>query len=422
MLPRGSSLIASRRAVAAALGVLLVALLTPSPSAAREDVPLPLGSSDLQEVRTTEVLEEGVTLTSIVRGSKPARWRRIATTTRGPWRIQVLTIDPAVAAGSLRPVYGADLAAVEPVSELAAQAGALAAVNASFFTFTASERYPGDPVGLGVHDGELLSEPTRAVGEVALLIGADNRVRMDKLSWHGRMVHRTTLEELPLDAVNHPPVVPLGCRKLANPTRCRKAGEVIHLTRAFSRWTPSGRGVEVVLGSDGCVLRREKARGTRLRHGQTSLQATGRESRLLWRLTREGCLDRTTELTDRRGVSLDTERWRYGVNGRFRLTARGRNVAPDESGGFFARHPRTFAGRTGTGQIMLVTIDGRQRTSVGATLQEAAEVALALGLRDSVNLDGGGSTTMVAGGVVTNSPSGGRERAVGDALVYVPAP
>jgi len=31
-------------------------------------------------------------------------------------------------------------------------------------------------------------------------------------------------------------------------------------------------------------------------------------------------------------------------------------------------------------------------------------------------------TTMVVNGALANSPSGGRERAVGDGLVYVPTP
>jgi exopolysaccharide biosynthesis protein len=67
---------------------------------------------------------------------------------------------------------------------------------------------------------------------------------------------------------------------------------------------------------------------------------------------------------------------------------------------------------------MLVTIDGRQPRSVGATLWEAARVAKALGMRDAVNLDGGGSTTMAVRGRLVNSPVGS-ERSVSDALVWL---
>ena len=112
----------------------------------------------------------------------------------------------------------------------------------------------------------------------------------------------------------------------------------------------------------------------------------------------------------------------YGVTGRYQLTRGGRITAPQRTGDYFQRHPRTIVGRTASGVVAMVTIDGGRPTSVGATLPEAAAVARSLGLVDSVNLDGGGSTTMAVGGALVNHPSGKSERAVGDALVYVDRP
>jgi len=112
----------------------------------------------------------------------------------------------------------------------------------------------------------------------------------------------------------------------------------------------------------------------------------------------------------------------FGVAGRYRLTKNGRIVVPSGTGSFFDRHPRTVAGTTSNGRIVLVTIDGRRTTSVGATLAETAAVAQSLGLKEAVNLDGGGSTTMAVRGQVVNQLSGSAERLVGDALVYVDAP
>jgi exopolysaccharide biosynthesis protein len=98
-------------------------------------------------------------------------------------------------------------------------------------------------------------------------------------------------------------------------------------------------------------------------------------------------------------------------------------VAPAGREGIFARNHRTIAGTTADGRILLVTVDARQTTSVGTTLTETAVVARSLGLRDSVNLDGGGSTAMSVRGQVANQPSGAAgERAVADALVYVDRP
>jgi hypothetical protein len=100
-----------------------------------------------------------------------------------------------------------------------------------------------------------------------------------------------------------------------------------------------------------------------------------------------------------------------------------------DSGGTFAtsRHPRTAAGIARAGKrLMLVTVDGRQRPySDGMTLRELAILMRALGADDAINLDGGGSTTMVianASGVprVINVPSDSAgERPVGNALAVV---
>ena len=70
------------------------------------------------------------------------------------------------------------------------------------------------------------------------------------------------------------------------------------------------------------------------------------------------------------------------------------------------RHPRTMVGWNPAGEVVLVTVDGREPgLSVGMTLAEAADLLLALGATDGINLDGGGSTTFVTGGTVVNEPS-----------------
>jgi exopolysaccharide biosynthesis protein len=45
----------------------------------------------------------------------------------------------------------------------------------------------------------------------------------------------------------------------------------------------------------------------------------------------------------------------------------------------------------------------------------------ALGARNALNLDGGGSSAMVVDGRLVNRPSDGAERAVSDAIVVSPA-
>jgi exopolysaccharide biosynthesis protein len=78
--------------------------------------------------------------------------------------------------------------------------------------------------------------------------------------------------------------------------------------------------------------------------------------------------------------------------------------------------------------LILAVVDGRQRPySDGMSLRELAILIRGLGARDAINLDGGGSTTLVyadpnSGGAlrIANRPSDKEgERAVGDALAIV---
>jgi hypothetical protein len=113
--------------------------------------------------------------------------------------------------------------------------------------------------------------------------------------------------------------------------------------------------------------------------------------------------------------------------GRLDVTAVAEGFAWPEDPGFLyrfglRRNPRTVAGVTGAGTLLLVTVDGRRPgVSVGATFEESARVLRALGARDGVNLDGGGSTTLTVGSDVVNLPSDPTgERPIGDAIVLAP--
>lgn len=61
-----------------------------------------------------------------------------------------------------------------------------------------------------------------------------------------------------------------------------------------------------------------------------------------------------------------------------------------------ARHPRSVVGLSRDRKtLFLVAVDGRQVASRGATYAELGELLKRLGAEDALNLDGGGSTTMV---------------------------
>lgn len=89
------------------------------------------------------------------------------------------------------------------------------------------------------------------------------------------------------------------------------------------------------------------------------------------------------------------------------------------------RHPRAALGLA-AGRVLAVACDGRARDEAGLTLEELAEVMVALGAREALNLDGGGSASLVSEGRLRNRPRGAFEqaepggRAISTALVFLP--
>ena len=83
------------------------------------------------------------------------------------------------------------------------------------------------------------------------------------------------------------------------------------------------------------------------------------------------------------------------------------------------RAPRTALGIKPDGKILLLVVDGRQSHSIGATLTETAQLLKRFGAVNGFNLDGGGSSELVLQGQIMNSPSDGRERPVGSAIIVV---
>jgi hypothetical protein len=83
------------------------------------------------------------------------------------------------------------------------------------------------------------------------------------------------------------------------------------------------------------------------------------------------------------------------------------------------RHPRTLIGLDRHGNVWLAAIDGRQPGySVGMHFADLNRLCDRLELTDALNLDGGGSTTMVVQGRIVNKPSDATgPRPVSDAIL-----
>ncbi len=82
------------------------------------------------------------------------------------------------------------------------------------------------------------------------------------------------------------------------------------------------------------------------------------------------------------------------------------------------KHPRSMVGWDGS-SLWWIVVDGRNPShSLGLTLEEAAGLALSLGLTEVLNLDGGGSSALWWKGALVTSPSGGKERPIPYAILF----
>jgi len=86
------------------------------------------------------------------------------------------------------------------------------------------------------------------------------------------------------------------------------------------------------------------------------------------------------------------------------------------TGGF---SPRTAIGQTEDGRVLLLVIDGRQLSSIGATLQDIQTVLYENGAVNAITLDGGSSSSMVYQGRLVNDPSeGAAGRRLPNAIIF----
>ncbi|GGR46658.1 phosphodiester glycosidase family protein [Streptomyces roseolus] len=357
--------------------------------------------------------------------------------------VRVVSVRPDARA-RVAGAHGPALARTRTVRETAVAGGAVAAVNGGFFDVHTGRHhggYEGDAIGLYVEGGRLLSEATN--GRAALLLGHEAgrmSARIEEVSVRGRLRtdDNATRE---LDGVNRLPGRVLGCGgvggdRVADTEEfmeapygglCTDASEIVSFTPEWGERTPAGPpgSAEAVLDRDGRVIEVRRPAGGPVPEDGTTLYGIGSAAGWLREHAPRGSgVLRSVRLWDEAGRPVEG-RVDTAVGGSHRLLRDGRvTVGPTAARGI--RAPRTLAGVTADGTLLLVTVDGRKPgVDSGATVQEAARLMASLGATAAVNLDGGGSTTMVVGGVVRNTPRGvdgseGVERPVADVLAVYP--
>jgi hypothetical protein len=295
---------------------------------------------------------------------------------------------------------------------MAERHGAIAAVNAGFFAPN------GDPTGVLQVDGQLVSDRARARGAVAIATdGGRTTLSFDVVSATAR-VQFASAE----DTLSFP---------IAGIDTTRQRGRLMVYTPKYHAHTDTAaRGIEWVL--DGSPLRvRERhvdAGSTPIPRGGFVLSYGGLDPPPPLDSLAIGStvtIDRqfSTSLGTAPSVWASAE---HVVGGAGLLLRGGKPIedwtSEDLQPAFtHERHPRTLIGIDRAGEIWLVTIDGRNpHISLGMTFAELQRLAQRLQLAEALNLDGGGSTTMVVRGEVVNHPSDATgPRKVSDALLVV---
>ncbi len=337
----------------------------------------------------------------------------------------------------------------EDVSRLARRHGALAAINADFFPYT------GDPLGIGILNGELFSEPFTGIRgggpRVTLGVSPDGRrILFDTLGFLGDLQ------------------TPGGERAIINGiNRAVGKNEIVVFSHLYGPMTENKPGgVEVVVGGVNLPVRANKLQAGRVQSVRVVGAATemipengvvlsagpGAGAEFLARTLHPGdpvsfvlgvapagqmtgayqiaSLPRTgRDLPSRSGLGISRTAWEWAqvpsaVGGGPRLLVNGEVSVDWAAEGFdpgfaVSLNPRTAAGTTRDGRhLLLVTVDGRQAISRGVTLADMAGILKRYGAWNAINLDGGGSTAMAVGGLTVSSPEGGgAERPVADMLL-----
>ncbi|MGZ8456948.1 MAG: phosphodiester glycosidase family protein [Gemmatirosa sp.] len=385
----------------AAVGLLTTACASGASPAARTPLP-PLA-----------VAADSVTSTPVAEGVVHHRlWFA-----RGPQAVHVLDVDRAACwtlaarkAGAGAIGRAGTLALVRGLADSGGVAVA-GGVNADFFLFAP----PGVPQGTHVQDGRVIAGPA---ARPALALDSTGTPWMGRLRTTGRVTLGTDV--LPLDGWNRGSAQGVALFDGAWGARTDSApGRVLVTARVLG--DPRAATLTVVVSAvDSGAVAAVPAGGIVL--------AVGPRAPATWRARAAAVrVDRDTVRVER---ALAPVAPRQAVGGLPVLLVDGAIDPQVDSAGapsFRGPHPRTAVGVGADGRrLLLVTIDGRQAGySLGTSLRETAELMRTLGAHDAINLDGGGSTTMVVRDArgdfrIANRPSDAAgERAVANALAVV---
>jgi hypothetical protein len=328
-----------------------------------------------------------------------------------PWSIHVLKIDRARADFELHTTLAKGMrlglsTLTDQIKTLPADLGQpLAAINGDFWK--EARRYEGDPMGLQIMRGELVSAPTHRACfwiDAAGHPHATNVISRFRVFWPNGQVTSFGLNE---ERANDGAVLYTSVVGASTGTR---GGRELMLERVGQgAWLP----LQIGQTYQARVREAREAGDTPLTPDAMVLSLGPQLLEELPAVKAGAALKISTDTyPDLSGVKV-------ALGGGPMLVQDGKALG---FSGSQPRHPRTAVGWNEK-YFYFVEADGRQRgLSVGMSLPELAAYMAKLGCECAMNLDGGGSSTFWVLGQVMNSPCYGRERAMANALVLLQKP
>lgn len=327
----------------------------------------------------------------IVPGVRYRRWDQ--TDRRGQVRAHLLSIDPAAPGVSIDYASSTYVQERDTVSGLLGRDRAIGGVNGGFFDIHDT----GAPLGVGRDRQRGFLHAARYTWNNAFYFTAGGAPRIGRLELSARV---DQLPQMEITNINSPRV------------RVAKVGLYTPAwgrTSGYSITDGQRSNVRMVVIEDGRVVANKLALSAGRQITGSVLVGRGPGATML-RQMRVGSL-----ASVHYALPPDPA---MAISGEKVLLRDGRRLVENDR----ELHPRTAIGiDRDTGRILLLVVDGRQSFSRGYTMVETARMMSALGAEDALNLDGGGSSTMVATGrsgavKVVNSPSDGSQRRVADAI------
>ncbi len=322
-----------------------------------------------------------------------------------PWSIYILKIDRSRSDLKLKSVLAQDkVLGLSQMSSIIASmnfadAKPVAGVNGDFFVIDDKNPYRGDPLGIHISDGEIISEPTN----ISFWIDKNGNLNMGTVKSNIRVI------------LSDGETFKVGLN------RERKDSEAVIYTYRLGDTTKTNGGTEFVLkceNSDRVTLQVGKRYFGKItdvnRIGNSTIEpdvivlSVGNSIEEKFSKLKVGDQIEVVIETD-----PDLSEAVTAMGGSPILIQDHKKMVSDQGD----RHPRTAIGWNDK-HFFMVVVDGRQPLiSVGMSLKELTELMDKLGCIQALNLDGGGSSTFWLGGRTLNSCSDGKERPIANALI-----